>query len=178
MPSRTNLNDLRSPLLVPTHKFQLRPPQYHIAPLSLPTPDKCLPAAPSSDHWICISIALCNASCWAEILGKDLPPSDAQHLHSPSTYRWPWVSHTYFLWHLLVLKPCLECTEWNIAHSVLSRDCTGIRLRCCLGPNSQNGDAQDSKSKNEVCSKVHSELHAVLVQCVFAMPLLSCRYIA
>lgn len=33
------------------------------------------------------------------------------------------------------------------------------------------------QTKKWGCSEVHSEWHAVLVQCVFAMPLLSCRYI-
>lgn len=75
------------------------------------------------------------------------------------------------------LTPCVARMVSKATHLILARDCKGTRLSTYLGPNYQNGDAQDCKSKNEVCSKADSELHAVLVQCVFAMPLLSCRYI-
>lgn len=82
--------------------------------------------------------------------------------------------------HLFLAVSCAPHVEHTVSKAallILARDCKHTRLSAYLEPNSQNGDAQDYESKNEVCSKVHSELHAVLVQRVFAMPLLSCRYI-
>lgn len=155
--------------------YKFRPPQRHAVRLAPSVPVKCLPATPSSNCWACVSIALCKTSCWPESCGKDLPPTDADHRCSP--FKPVGAVGAPHLVLLVSLAPCVERTVSNTAHLILASDCKGTSLSTYLGPNSQNWDAQDCKSKNEVCSKVHSELHAVLVQCVFAMPLLSCRYI-
>lgn len=155
--------------------YKFRPPQRHAVLLALSVPVKCLPATPSSKFGACVSVDLCKTSCWPESCGKALPPKDAEHRRSPFKPVGSVGAPNLFL--AVSLTPRVERTVSNAAHLILARDCKDTRLSTYLGPNSQNGDAQDCKSKNEVCSEVHSELHAVLVQCVFAMPLLSCRYI-
>lgn len=155
--------------------YKFRPPQHHANLLSPSTPAKRFLSMPSSNCWTCISIALCDTSHWPESHGKDLPPRGSEHHHS--SFKAVGAVGAPHLVLAVSSTPHVECMVSNAVCSVLARDCKGSRQSTYVGPDSQKGDAWDYKSKNEVCSKVHSELHAVLVQCVFAMPLLSCRYI-
>lgn len=107
--------------------------------------------------------------------GKHLPPPGPEH-HLSLFKPMGAVSAPHLVLSKSLSSP-VDSTVPNTAHLILARHCKGTHLRTNLGPSSQNGGAQGCKPKNEVCSQVPSELHAVLVQRVFAMPLLSCRYI-
>lgn len=155
--------------------YKFRPPQCHAVLLALSAPVKCLPAMRSSNCWACISIAPCKnkpltQKPWegpATMLSSAAPPPSHWE-RGCSTPGFSSVSHS------MCGAYGVKSNSFNSCQRLQRSE---LRLSTYLGPNYQNGDAQDCKSKNEVCSKADSELHAVLVQCVFAMPLLSCRYI-